>query len=83
MNSSLDKLASNLSDFKHLSKEFSDEKLKLVKKKGVCPYEYMNSFKRFKEDFSPDIDCFLVHRKTLELLKKYIKDLKMFGNYLK
>ena len=47
MNSSLDKLAKNLSneDFKYLSEEFSDEKLELVKKKGVYPYEYFNNFK--------------------------------------
>ena len=42
MNSSLDKLARNLSDehFKYLSREFSAEKLELVKKKGAYPYEY-------------------------------------------
>ena len=41
MNSSLDKLVKNLndSDFKYLSEEFSDKKLKLVKEKGVYPYE--------------------------------------------
>ena len=45
MNSSLDKLLKNLNDkyFKYLSEEFSGEKLKLVKQKGVCPYEYMNN----------------------------------------
>ena len=47
--------------FKYLSKKFSDEKLELVKKKGVYPYEYMDSFKKFKESKLPDIDCFLVH----------------------
>ena len=52
INSSLDKLVKNLNDkdFKYLSEEFSGEKLKLVKQKGVYPYEYMNSFKRFSED---------------------------------
>ena len=47
MNSSLDKLAKNSSneDFKYLSEEFSDEKLILVKKKRVYPYEYFNNFK--------------------------------------
>ena len=58
MNSSLDKLANNLNDFKYLSSEFSDEKLDLVKKKSVYPYEYMNSFKRFKEDKLPDKNFF-------------------------
>ena len=60
MNSSLDKVAGNLSseDFKYLSEAFSSEKLELVKKKGVYPYEYFDSFKRFKEGKLPDIDCF-------------------------
>ena len=48
MNSSLDKLVKNLNDFVYLSKEFKGEQLKLVKQKGIYPYEYMNSFKRFK-----------------------------------
>ena len=41
MNSSLDKLVKNLSDsdFKCLSEVFSGEKLELVKKKGIYPYE--------------------------------------------
>ena len=60
MNSSLDKLAKNLSDedFKYLSEEFSGAQLELVKKKGVYPYEYFNSFGQFKEDKLP---VFLVH----------------------
>ena len=63
LNSSLDKLAKNLSDhdFKCLTEEFSDENLKLVKQKGVYPYEYFDSFGRFKENKLPDIDCSLVH----------------------
>ena len=56
MNSSLDKLVKNLNDkdFKYLTEEFSGEQLKLVKQKGIYPYEYMNSFKRFNEDKLPD-----------------------------
>ena len=56
VNSSLDKLVKNLNDkdFKYLSEEFSDENLKLVKEKGVYPYEYMNGFKRFSKDNLPD-----------------------------
>ena len=59
---SRDKLVKNLGgkDFKYLSEEYSVEKLKLVKKKGIYPYEYFNSFKKFKESKLPDIDCFLV-----------------------
>ena len=50
MNSSLDKLVKNLNDkdFRYLSEKFSGEKLELVKKKGIYPYEYFDSFKRFK-----------------------------------
>ena len=46
INSSLDKLVKNLSDFKYLNEVFSGEKLELVKKKGVYPYEYFDSFKK-------------------------------------
>ena len=51
-NSSLDKLVKNLSDknFKYLSEEYSNEQLKLAKEKGIYPYEYMISFKKFKEN---------------------------------
>ena len=45
-------------DFKYLSEVFSGEKLKMVKKKGLCPCEYFDSFKKFKESKLPDIDCF-------------------------
>ena len=46
MNSNLDKLVKNLSDedFKYLVEEFGSENLELLKQKGDCPYEYMNSF---------------------------------------
>ena len=45
-------MVKNLSnnDFCCVSEEFSGEILGLVKQKGVYPYEYMNSFKRFSED---------------------------------
>ena len=61
MNSSLDSLIKNLSDidFKYLSEEFSGEFLRLVKQKGVYPYEYMNSFDKFFEDKLPDRCKFL------------------------
>ena len=43
MNSSLDILV----------KSFADERLKLVKQKGLYPYEYMDSFGKFSEDDLP------------------------------
>ena len=61
MNSSLDKIVKNLGDegFKCLGEVFSGGKLELVKKEGIYPYEYFNSFKKFRESKLPDIDCFL------------------------
>ena len=52
MNFSLDSLVKNLKDedFQYLSEEFSGKFLELVKEKGVYPYEYMNSFKKFSEE---------------------------------
>ena len=54
MNSSLDSLVKYLSDndFKYLPEEFSGELL--VKEKGVYPFEYMDSFKKFSEKKLPD-----------------------------
>ena len=56
MNFSLGALVKNLSDddFKYLSEEFSGDLLEFVKQKGVYPYEYMDSFKKFSEDILPD-----------------------------
>ena len=60
MNSSLDKLVKNLNDFKYLTNAFKERELELVKQKGIYPNEYMDSFKRFKENCFPDEDCFLI-----------------------
>ena len=90
MNSSLDKLVKNLNDFKYLSTEFKGEQLELVKKKGVYPYEYMNSFKRFKENTLPDKDCFFnslidcsiteeEHQRPCNVWKVF--DIKNLGEY--
>ena len=62
MNFSFDSLVKNLSgdDFKNFSKDLSDDFLKLVNEKGVYPYEYMDSFKKFSENKLPDRSKFLV-----------------------
>ena len=84
LNSSLDKLVKDLSDedFLYLSEEFSGEQLELVKEKGIYPYEYMNSFKKFKETKLPDIDCFFSekdYQKTIKVWKKF--KIKNLGEY--
>ena len=61
MSSSLDKLVSNLPKdaFKYTSEEIkNDKKLKLMKQKGVYPYDYMDSFNRFSEKKLPNKDDF-------------------------
>ena len=72
MKSSLDKLVKNLSneDFKYLNEEFSGEKLELVKRKGIYPYEYFNRFKKFKETNLPDIDNFFSSLKDCGISEK-------------
>ena len=61
INSSLGKLVKDLSnkDFKYLVEEFGAENLGLLKQKGAYPYEYMNSFERFKEKKLPARKYFL------------------------
>ena len=59
MSSSLDKLVSNLprESLKYTSEMFKDKKLDLMARKGVYPYDFMDSFDKFndklpsKEDF--------------------------------
>ena len=55
MNSGLDRLFKNLpdEDFKYLVEECGLKNLDLLKQKGAYPYEYMNSFERFKEKKMP------------------------------
>ena len=51
MNSSLDKLVSNLpmEAFKYTSEEFMGKKLSLMSQKGVYPYDFMDSFEKFDQ----------------------------------
>ena len=62
-NSSLEKLAKNLIDneFKNLPEEFSGKQFELLKQKGIYPYEYMDSFKRFSEEKLLDKNFFTAH----------------------
>ena len=71
MNSLLDKLVTNLNDFKYLSSAFSGEQLELFKKKSVFPYEDTNSFKKFKEDCLPDNVFFVNSLKDCGISEKH------------
>ena len=60
MASSLERLASSLPTdaFKYTSQVFQDRKLDLMKQKGVYPYDYMDSFKKFDDQQLPSKEEF-------------------------
>ena len=49
-NGSLDILTSSLNneDFKHLTSEFGNDKLEILKRKDSYPYEWVDPYKKFK-----------------------------------
>ena len=60
MGSSLDKLVSNLpkDDLIYTSKAFKYQKLDLMSKKGIYPYDFMDSFEKFNLRELPNKDQF-------------------------
>ena len=54
-NSSLDTLASNLSneDFKYLLSEFVIDKLEILQRKDAYPYEWVDSYEKFNHQELP------------------------------
>ena len=60
MSSSLQKLVSNLpkESLKYTSEKFKNKELNLMSKKGVYPYDYMDSFKKFNETKLPPKEKF-------------------------
>ena len=60
MAASLDSIVNNLPEdaFNNLKKYYTGDKLSLVKRKGVYPYEYMDSLERFKETKLPPKEAF-------------------------
>ena len=59
-NQSLANLAKNLPEeaFKYTKQVFKDDKFRLMKQKGVYPYDYMNSFEKFNETQLPSQNDF-------------------------
>ena len=55
-NGSLDPLVSNLNneDFKHLTSEFGIDKLEILKRKDAYPYEWVDSYEKFKHPSLPE-----------------------------
>ncbi|XP_068749374.1 uncharacterized protein [Montipora capricornis] len=62
MSSSLEKLASNLpkESLKYTSQKFKDKKLDLMSKKGVYPYDFMDSFEKFNEKLPSKEDFYSI-----------------------
>lgn len=59
MSSSINKLAQNLTNFKHIEKYFTNpEENKIMKKKGIFPYEYMDTWEKLEELQLPSIEQF-------------------------
>ena len=56
----LDKLAKTLGDdeFRYLSESYISNHFGLIRRKGVYPYDYMDSFDRFEETELPSQDAF-------------------------
>ena len=64
MATSLDKLVNNLPKdaFNNIKRYYANEKLSLLTRKGVYPYEYMNSPERLKETQLPPKEAFYSRR---------------------
>ena len=62
-NGSLDTLPSNLKDedFKHLTSEFGIDKIEILKRRDAYPYEWVDSYKKFKHLSLPEINIFIHH----------------------
>ena len=60
MAASLDKLVSNLSEkaFKNIKRYYTGDKLNLLRRKGVYPYDYMDSIECFEENKLPPKEAF-------------------------
>ena len=77
-------------ELKYLSEGFSGEQFKLVKQKGIYPYEYMNSFEKFSEEKLPDKKHFYSSLKGRHINDNYFLhavkvwnalDMKNMGEY--
>ena len=59
MTSPLSNLASNIKNFPNLKSHFSNqEEIDLLSLKGIYPYDYMDSFEKFKETQLPSRESF-------------------------
>ena len=84
-NGSLDTLAWNLNDedFKHLPSEFANDKLKILKRKDAYPYEWVDSYEKFKHPSLPEKKHDKNAIKAIDMfLTNNTNTYKMFGIHL-
>ena len=85
MSSSLDSLVSNLARGGHKSlgfEDYNDRQRELLIRKGIYPYEDMDSWDRFEETKLPSIENFITTSTCLELAMKTTSTLAPFGENL-
>ena len=74
MSSSLEKLVSNLpkESLKYTSQNFKGEKFELMTRKGIYPYDHMDSFEKFNEKLPPKEDFYSIMNNEHITNKDYI-----------
>ena len=72
MGSSLDSLSKNLNDdqCRNLSRFHKAEEFQLMRQKGIYPYEYIDSWEKFKEDRLPERKEFYSRLNLTEISEK-------------
>ena len=68
LSTGLDKLVANLTDCPEISKFFQDPQLQLLLKKGVYPYDHVNSLEKLKETSLPPKEAFYSKLNEEEIL---------------
>ena len=79
MNSSLDALVKNVTDHPILESKFEDNEL--LEKKGVFPYEYLDSFEKLKESKLPKHEDFYSSLRLESVTEEQYKHAKKVLNH--
>ena len=61
MSDSSEALVKNINNFHHLESDVQNDNIKLLKKKGIYAYDYMNSRDKFNETKLPSNHYFLAN----------------------
>ena len=83
LSSSLDSLVKNSAkdDIKHLSPEFDNNALHLVKQKGFYPFECMSNFEKFKEQLPNKEKCYSSLTSKTVSDKEYEHDFNVWNKF--